>query len=85
MLNFLRGIYKSSEFLLLDMDTGYLEWLRRALPGATVSYISVGRYNKTCVKRPLKKDKIKILLANGSLMKVKSIAECSAWIILQYF
>ena len=56
MLLFLRGIYKSSQFLLLDVDTGYLEWLRGALPGATVtcSYISVGRYNKTCVKRPLK-------------------------------
>ena len=30
-------------------------------------------------------DKIKILLTNGSLMKVKSIAECSHWSILQYF
>ena len=30
-------------------------------------------------------DKAKILLANGSLMKVESIAECSHWSILQYF
>ena len=30
-------------------------------------------------------DKIKILMINGSLMKVKSIAECSPWYILQYF
>ena len=29
-------------------------------------------HNKTCVKRPLK---TKILMANGSLMKVQSIAE----------
>ena len=32
-----------------------------------------------------KKDKTKILMINGSLMKVKSIAECSTWSILQYF
>ena len=42
-------------------------------------------YSKTCLKRPLKKDKTKVLMENGSLMKVKSIAECSPWSILQYF
>ena len=30
-------------------------------------------------------DKTKILMANGSLRMVKSIAECSLWHILQYF
>ena len=30
-------------------------------------------------------DKTKILMTNGYLMKVKSIAECSLWSILQYF
>ena len=30
-------------------------------------------------------DKIKILMTNGSLLKVESIAECSPWIILQFF
>ena len=30
-------------------------------------------------------DNIKIFMTNGSLMKVKSIAECSPWSILQYF
>ena len=30
-------------------------------------------------------DKTKILVANGSFMKVESIAECSPWSILQYF
>ena len=30
-------------------------------------------------------DKTNILMSNGSLMKVKSIAECSPWSILQYF
>ena len=29
-------------------------------------------------------DKTKILMTNGSLMKVESIAECSPWSILQY-
>ena len=30
-------------------------------------------------------DKTKILMTNGSLMKVESIAECSLWSSLQYF
>ena len=30
-------------------------------------------------------DKTQILMTNGSLMKVESIAECSHWSILQYF
>ena len=30
-------------------------------------------------------DKTKVLMTNGSLMKVESIAECSLWSILQYF
>ena len=30
-------------------------------------------------------DKTKMLMTNGSLMKVESIAECSPWSILQYF
>ena len=30
-------------------------------------------------------DKTKILLTNGSSMRVESIAECSPWSILQYF
>ena len=42
-------------------------------------------YSKACLKRPLKKDKTKVLIANGSLMKVESIAECSPRNILQHF
>ena len=42
-------------------------------------------YSKTCLKQPLKIDKTKILMTNGSLMNVESIAECSPWSILQYF
>ena len=41
-------------------------------------------YSKTCVKPSLKIDKTKILNTNGSLMKVKSIAEYSPWSILLY-
>ena len=40
------------------------------------------QYSKTCLKQPLKKDRTKILITNDSLMKVKSIAECSPWSIL---
>ena len=43
------------------------------------------KYSNTCVKRPPKIDKTKILMTIGSLMKVKSIAECSKRSILQYF
>ena len=43
------------------------------------------QYSKTCLKQPLKKDKTKIFITNGSLMKVKRIAECSKGSILQYF
>ena len=42
-------------------------------------------FSKTCVKRSLKKDKTKVLMEYGSLMKVESIAECSKGSILQYF
>ena len=34
------------------------------------------QYSKTCLKQPLKKDKTKILITNGSLKKVERIAEC---------
>ena len=48
--------------------------------------IHVGsQYSKTCLKLPIKKDKTKILITNGSLMKVESIAEWSKGSILQYF
>ena len=40
---------------------------------------------KSVLSGHLKKDKTKILMTYGSLMKVKSIAECSPWSILQYF
>ena len=35
------------------------------------------QYSKTCLKKTLKIDKTKILMTNGSLMKVKSITKCS--------
>ena len=34
-------------------------------------------YSKTCLKRPLKIDKTKVLMENGSLMRVESIEEFS--------
>ena len=47
-----------------------------------------GKGLKRCTVKPVqngysKIDKIKILMTNGSLMKVESIAECSPWSILQ--
>ena len=34
-------------------------------------------YSKTCLKQPLKIGKMKVLKTGGSLIQVKSIAECS--------
>ena len=34
-------------------------------------------YSKPCLKKPLKIDKTKISMTNGSLTKVESYAECS--------
>ena len=47
-------------------------------------------FKQQCTVKPVlsghsKIDKTKSLLTNGSLMKVKSIAECSPWSILQHF
>ena len=42
-------------------------------------------YSKTCLMQPLIKNKTKVLMENGSLMKGENIAECSPWSILQYF
>ena len=49
-----------------------------------IDYLEQGRKINS-VKRPLKIDKAKILMTNGSFMKVKSIVECSPWSILQCF
>ena len=45
----------------------------------------ISMYSETCLKRPLKIDKTKVLKPCGSSMQVESIAECSPWSILQYF
>ena len=45
-------------------------------------YVLYIQKKKTCVKWSSKIDKTKILLTNGSLMKVESIAECSHSAIL---
>ena len=47
--------------------------------------ISVASTVKLDLSDHSKVDKTKILKTNGSLMKVKSIAECSPWSIQQYF
>ena len=51
--------------------------------------VLVGSLFVTTVKPVLrchfKIDNTKVLIQNGSLMKVESIAKCSLWSILQYF
>ena len=45
----------------------------------------MGRKESNQANKTKKIDKTKILMTNGSLMKVESIAEYSPWSILQYF
>ena len=49
------------------------------------TYISKTYTAKPVLSGQSKIDKTKVFKTNGSLMKVKSIAECSLWGILQYF
>ena len=51
----------------------------------TPYYMSPVRTVKPVLSGHSKIDKTQILMTNGSLMKVKSIAECSLWSIVQYF
>ena len=48
-----------------------------AIENKTKELVCKPIYSKTCLKRPLKIDKTKVVKTNGSLMKVLSIAECS--------
>ena len=56
----------------------------RSLNPQTLS-IEIKDTVKPALSGHLKIDKTKVLMENGSLMKVKSIAECSLCSILQYF
>ena len=47
--------------------------------------LSKSKYSKTCLKRPLKKDRKLVFKTDYRLMQVKSITECSKGSILQYF
>ena len=54
------------------------------ITGKNMEHINPVKISNT-VKSVLKINKTKILMTNGSLMKVESIAECSPWSILLYF
>ena len=65
--------YKTSSFKLTSEYSNYRCWNGR---GYTVN---------PALSSHSKRDKTKILMTNGNLMKIENIAERSAWIILQYF
>ena len=59
-------------------------------PTLTYKLVKYNSNTSPCTVKPvlsghLKIDKTKELMENGSLMKDKSIAECSPWSIMQYF
>ena len=67
-----------------DFNKNYSSY--RESMNSTKQKVHVGsQHSKIYLKQPLKKDKTKILMTFGSLMKVEKIAECSPWSILQYF
>ena len=73
--------YSDNHFVDSKIDNQHFIWEQ--------SKGSVQNFKTYTVKPVLsnhsKIDKTKILMTNGSLIKVKSIAECSPWSILQYF
>ena len=79
-------------FLVLVVNKSHFNKKYSTYSGSTNSSkqkVHVGsQYSKTWPKQPIKKDKTKILqnvITNGSLMKVKRIAECFPCSILQSF
>ena len=67
-------------FRVKDKDGKEAIWVVDAKNGSgSVSFGGPGLllYSKICLKWPLKYRETKVLMTTGSLMKVKSIAECS--------
>ena len=60
----------------LNFMLSSVEYEKHVLQTFTVKHVLSGHLNT---------DKTKILMTDGSLMKVESIAECSPWSILQFF
>ena len=76
---------QSSHLVLHCMYQNIRDFFLYKNSGAKLAYEIRYMYSKTCLKRPLKIDKTKVLVENNSLMEVESIAECSTRSILQYF
>ena len=84
-----RGRSRGEFGLVHGKDTGVCKFGSYHLVGPRCKFahkwLDPGVYSNTCLKRPLKKDKTRVLKTNGNLMKVTSIAECYSRSILQYF
>ena len=67
--------------------------IQKILPGNPFSYVRdiiTDKGDAICPPPPITngegiKNKTKVFMTAGSLMKVESFAECSLWNILQYF
>ena len=72
---------------MCDKNFNLTSWPMRIskLSQVPIGHVLNGLVHKTYVKRPLKNRHKKFLMANGSLMEVKSIAECSPWIAQNVF
>ena len=74
------------EYLLRWLQSPEAKGLTLRMKNMTLVELKVLPYTvKLVLSGHLKIDKTKVLMENGSLMEVESIAECSPWSILQYF
>ena len=67
-----------------DLKWIWFDTIQRTWEGSQVSIIKLRFTVKPVLSGHSKLDKTKVLMTNGSLMKVKSIAECSHWPALNY-
>ena len=74
--------YTDSKFAILDIEAKIS--VAKAFAAHTNTHTHLGCTVEHVLCGHSKIDKTKINLTNGSLMKVKSIAECSHWSKLQY-
>ena len=76
--------------VVTNMDIVYASFKEQHFEKGVPLIIKTKIHLQKCTVKPVLNghtqiDKTKILKTNGSIMKVKSIAECSPWSILQYF
>ena len=84
VLQGVEDLEKSHQFQATNAQTELKKEMNLLQKKILMDTVSIGTA-KPVLSSHSKIDKTKVLMANCSFMKVKSIAECSPWSILQYF